>query len=939
MAASRTMSANPQKVPWGLALVSASLEWLLIFMLVLDAIFSYVITKFAHYCGLQTPCLLCSRLDHVLGNEKPGYYWDLICGNHKSEISSLVLCHAHNKLVDVQGMCENCLFSFATINRSNAETYRLLVGKVGEAPNSKADHEIQGPVPWGQNVCFSGRTHCSCCNEPQVSQGSSHKLIHTKLFGSEAELEPLSGATRQNQEEPRKVQETSSRSVRATHLRDSGLHPLSHVGYSELKVSSDTDSEVHFSDGDDASVSIHEKGDPEEDLSAKCVEPCTITTVSKPLVLASQATSDTMESHGSTSIHARDSRLHSLSHVGYTELKVTSDTESEVHFSDDDYASSLIHEKDGTKEDPSAQPVEPCVITPVLTDPPSAPKPSLLVSQAQIDPTESQGSTSAASAIAIGHGLEELKWKEAGSTADFHAPSKPILDNASPLSNAMEAPAKVSKGSSDVTGTREIDQAYVAESGEFHKGGVRPLTMSEAGAETTPVSSNTDQQVLNVLDLGDAYKIVVGSKGRQLSGVLAEQWIGKDSSRVTEDLKLLLSQLSANRGIEQSTNEMLSPKVSLNSGDLKTLDSSKTVGMQILQQRFSLERNESGLSLDGSVVSEIEGESVVDRLKRQVEHDKKLLSSLYKELEEERNASAIASDQAMAMMTRLQEEKAALHMEALQSLRMMEEQAEYDNEALHKIDDLLAEKEKELQDLEAELEFYRNKYPNESMLENLAGTTSDMQARDIAVDHSVSSSIADSVSVNKNMDTGRPCTDSKVGGAGILLSDEKSGSLKNSLKDFEEEKKQILQCLENLEKTLSLFSSNGVNSHSSKDNCSEDGDGAGKSKLQNCEGGSQENIKPEQNDLSKQHEVPALLRHTSSLENPQLRQATDLASLGVLASNLNKRLKALEAVQGFLEHTINSLRYGEEGLKFIQEIASHLAELRKIGIREDQTSS
>lgn len=491
----------------------------------------------------------------------------------------------------------------------------------------------------------------------------------------------------------------------------------------------------------------------------------------------------------------------------------------------------------------------------------------------------------------------------------------------------------------DVTGTHEIDQVYVAESGEFHKGGVGPFTTSEAGLETSPVSSNTDQQVLNVLDLGDAYNIVVGSKGRQLSGVLAEQWIGKDSSRVTEDLKLLLSQLSANRGIEQSTNEMMSPKVSLNSGDLKTSDASKPAGMQILQQRFSLERNESGLSLDGSVVSEIEGESVVDRLKRQVEHDKKLLSSLYKELEEERNASAVASDQAMAMMTRLQEEKAALHMEALQSLRMMEEQAEYDNEALHKIDDLLAEKEKELQDLEAELEFYRNKYPNESMLENLAETTSDIQARDIAVDHSVSSSVADSASVNKNMDTGRPCTDSKVGGAGMLLSDEESGSLKKSLKDFEEEKKQILQCLENLEKTLSLFSSNGVNLHSSKGNCSENGDGAGKSNLQNCERGSQENIKPEQNDLSKQDEVPASLGHTSSLENPQLCQATDLASLGVLASNLNKRLKALEAVQGFLEHTINSLRYGEEGLKFIQEIASHLAELRKIGIRKDQTSS
>ncbi|XP_024189492.1 myosin-binding protein 1 isoform X2 [Rosa chinensis] len=884
MAAPGTMSTNHHKVPWGPALVSASLEWLLIFMLVVDAIFSYVITKFAHYWGLQTPCLLCSRLDHVLGNEKPGYYWDLICGSHKSEISSLVLCRAHNKLVDVNGMCESCLFSYATINRSNAETYRLLVGKLGEAPNSKADHEIEDPVLGGQYFCFSGRAHCSCCNEPQISEGYSHKLIHSKLFGSEAELEPLSGAIRQNPEELRKAQDKSSKSLRASHLRDTGL-PLSHVGYTELK-GSDTESEVHFSDGEDASASIHEKG--------KGVEPRTITpvlidppSVSKTLVSASEMTLDNRESHGS-----------------------------------------LTHEMDGPKEDSSAQAVEPHVIPQVLTDPPSVSKPSLLVSQAQIDRIESLGSTSVASAVTIGHGLEELNLKEARRTPDYHALSEPLLENASPSSKAMEAPVEVSKRSLDVTGTREIDQAYVAESGEFHKRAVRPLKTSEVRLETNAVSSNTDQQVVNVLDLGDAYKIVVGSQGRQLPGVLAEQWIGKDSSRVTEDLKILLSQLSANRGIEQSTNEIISPT---NSGDLKTM------GMQIRQQRISLERNESGLSIDGSTVSEIEGESMLDRLKRQVEHDKKLLSSLYKELEEERNASAISSDQAMAMITRLQEEKAALHMEALQSLRMMEEQAEYDNEALHKIDDLLAEKEKEVQDLEAELEFYRIKYPNESMLECLGETTSDMQARDILVDHSVPSSLAES---HKNTDARKPCTDSEDGGVGMILSDEKTGSLKNSLKDFEVEKKQILQCLEKLEKTLSLFSSNGVKTDSSKGNCSENGgDGAGKSNLQNSEQHSQENIKKEENDFSKQHEVPALSGHSSPHEIPQPCQANDLASLSVLASNLNKRLKALEAVLEFLEQAITSLKYGEEALKFIQEIASHLAELRKIGIRKDQTSA
>ncbi|KAG4954488.1 hypothetical protein JHK87_040082 [Glycine soja] len=44
-----------------------------------------------------------------------------------------------------------------------------------------------------------------------------------------------------------------------------------------------------------------------------------------------------------------------------------------------------------------------------------------------------------------------------------------------------------------------------------------------------------------------------------------------------------------------------------------------------------------------------------------------------------------------------------VQMEALQYLRMMEEQAEYDNDELEKVNGLLKEKEKEIQDLEAEV--------------------------------------------------------------------------------------------------------------------------------------------------------------------------------------------------------------------------------------------
>lgn len=110
---------------------------------------------------------------------------------------------------------------------------------------------------------------------------------------------------------------------------------------------------------------------------------------------------------------------------------------------------------------------------------------------------------------------------------------------------------------------------------------------------------------------------------------------------------------------------------------------------------------------DSSIASD---DSILSHLKRQVRLDRKSLIALYMELDEERSASAVAANNAMAMITRLQAEKAAVQMEALQYQRMMEEQAEYDQEALQEISNLLAKREEDIKLLEAELEAYREKY-------------------------------------------------------------------------------------------------------------------------------------------------------------------------------------------------------------------------------------
>ncbi|XP_040870174.1 myosin-binding protein 1-like [Glycine max] len=425
---------------------------------------------------------------------------------------------------------------------------------------------------------------------------------------------------------------------------------------------------------------------------------------------------------------------------------------------------------------------------------------------------------------------------------------------------------------------------------------VDKLTTSEAGLESTPFSSDIGQQNPNLLDLGDAYKLAV-SNSRGRPGMLVEHWLGKDSTRISEDLKILLSQFSATRGTDLSVND-ISPRLSINSDEVKTSDVSNSAGIQILQKMISLERNEYGLSLDGSLVSEIEGESAVDRLKRQVDHDRKL-NALYKELEEERNASAVAANQALAMITGLQEEKATLHMEALQYLRMMDEESEYETEALQKANCLLVEKEKEIEELEAKLELYRKKFPDESVLESMVDTNSEM----------------------KNVQ-----------------------SVKNSPLEFQDERLYISQRLKKLEKQVYFF----LNIHQSRDNWlnSENDE---KESLENCEKLDnnilmQETVcSPKLNsddmgDDSSSKEPPVCKQNGelgyNGHSSPALCRNNDLSSTGSLVSDFIGRLQVLEADLSFLKHSINLSSNGEEGLKLLQEIADQLQQLRQIGIRE-----
>lgn len=89
-------------------------------------------------------------------------------------------------------------------------------------------------------------------------------------------------------------------------------------------------------------------------------------------------------------------------------------------------------------------------------------------------------------------------------------------------------------------------------------------------------------------------------------------------------------------------------------------------------------------------------------------------AALYLELEKERAAAATAADEAMAMISRLQEEKSSMEMEMRQYERLIEERVSYDEEEMNIMQEILIRRERENLFLEKELETFRQMSLTES---------------------------------------------------------------------------------------------------------------------------------------------------------------------------------------------------------------------------------
>ncbi|PKA64870.1 hypothetical protein AXF42_Ash011472 [Apostasia shenzhenica] len=337
----------------------------------------------------------------------------------------------------------------------------------------------------------------------------------------------------------------------------------------------------------------------------------------------------------------------------------------------------------------------------------------------------------------------------------------------------------------------------------------------------------------------------------------------------------------------------------------------------LLPRRFFLERRESGTeSLDGSIASDIDTLEplTIDRLKAALKSERKALNALYAELEEERNASAIAANQTMAMITRLQEEKATMQMEALQYQRMMEEQSEYDQEALQLLNELMLKKEKEKKDLEKELEECRQKvlvYEARERKKRLLNEKSD----DLS-------------------DEPHECEERSFSHL---------NELDESLAEFEVERVSILEQVKTTEENIirvksgkSMWDENG---HEINGDCE---------LLKTSVNGSTDYFgtngmlhRERNSGIRGKNLLP--LFDAVSLENEKLCTKHDLddhnkQDIVEEADQVYERLESFEADSELLKNCISSLKKGEKGLDLLREILQHLQDLRRLQFSERNTA-
>ncbi|XP_058108073.1 myosin-binding protein 3-like [Magnolia sinica] len=982
-------------------LVYTVLEWTLIMLLLLNSLFFYLIAKFAAFFGLKPPCPWCSRVDHILEpKNNPNSYKNLLCETHANEISRLGYCSNHRKLVESCNMCEDCSSSRPHQTRPNQHLAFL----------SLVADQVPGIENGGKDLM------CSCCGTSLKSgffspylfiKPSWDVLDYTKkgdlIREKGEEGDDCFGFVENGYSDPSKSDYPSDRDedgiengdrvaenqmlsdVSVDECAVEGMETGECLNFEIGSVKSEQDSAIRSCDDTDNLIQVCCKRDRSFEIISECYEKFSEDDRLVPIGLID---SMTMNNQCSSKYEELDGEL-SDAEPEFPEL-VPSLVDTGSVLDEGTVRVSVDGIEDNTRsEDIESTGEKMCPL--VFLDEDSngdlVAEVCDLVVIAQAIPT---GSASREKIDVPEKSFDESPaFEDVSDMIDIESES--IIAQAIPTGSASREKIDVPEKVFDESTVFEegIDMIYIESKSEnFIEREICDVElMDQPQIEELVISSACLQKDLSSENYGSACSslpcgnVVVDEY--QVPDQANEPVIEGGDSCIASKAVLKIELVER---INQRENYHLSTLSDLIDAEEERAPETPTYmeGMHTLDKRLMFDRKESGTeSLDGSIISEFEGGEAltVDRLKSALRSERKALSALYAELEEERSASAIAANQTMAMITRLQEEKAAMQMEALQYQRMMEEQSEYDQEALQLLNELMVKREKEKQELEKELELYRKKVllyeakekrmKKEKKANMSNGISSASSSAEDSDDLSIDLNEGDDSFYGPQESNHNTPTNEILSFSMELESTKQLSTLDESLANFEEERLSILEQLKALEEKLFTLGGEDENfedvksiEHFSEENRNMFGENFefhghvvngvtngfpdelginGKHDHEYRNVGSKaktllplfDAISMENEDGLNEEMVFAAVSQDSaatkfSLEKKKLAIEEEV-------DHVHERLQALEADREFLKHCISSMKKGDKGIDLLQEILQHLRDLRTVELRVRNT--
>ncbi|ESQ48856.1 hypothetical protein EUTSA_v10020560mg [Eutrema salsugineum] len=149
------------------------------------------------------------------------------------------------------------------------------------------------------------------------------------------------------------------------------------------------------------------------------------------------------------------------------------------------------------------------------------------------------------------------------------------------------------------------------------------------------------------------------------------------------------------------------------------------------QKRFSIPELD-GLELLSNPKVHIENE--IELLRETVTSQQQSIQELYDELEKERNASSSAAYETLAVMQRLQNEKAELQMELRQYKLYAEEKMEHDQQEILALEDLVYQREQTILALTCETQVYKHRMMSYGLTEAEADGDRSLLSRNPSID-------------------------------------------------------------------------------------------------------------------------------------------------------------------------------------------------------------